>query len=73
MDNAHTPALLTSLSASETSQLARALIAEYLFDSIDDFFGLVHDFLDQLFQLLAGRRIDIHLGLFGFEQKLRIL
>ena len=53
--------------------IPHALVAEHLFDSIDDFFGLVHNFLDQLFQLFAGGWIDIHLGFFGFDQKLRIL
>jgi len=54
------------------STLPPALIAKHLFDSIDDFFGLIHHLIDQLFQLFTGCRIDIHLGFFGFDQKLRI-
>ena len=47
-------------------------ILQHFFDSVRDFFRLVHDFLYHLFQLFAGRSINIHFALLGLDEKFRV-
>jgi len=53
---------------SEVTLFGASSVPHHLLDSLDDVVGLVHKLFDQHFELVAGRRIDIHSGLVGLRR-----